>query len=288
LLDSGDTKAANCVSCHSVHNIESPQIPTSSVYALNLPGTCAECHADPDYMAGYGIATNQYDHYVKSVHGVALLERGDIGAPACNDCHGNHGAVPPEVASISAVCGLCHALIAEEFAMSPHDTVFEKADFPKCETCHSNHLIMKPELHWVGTTDSSLCINCHDANDGTAGFRTAEQIYNSLSDLYAAHGKAAAKVDEAEYKGMMITDLRFQLREVKQSLIKARTVVHAFNAARIIEVVEPGLLEAAKVYEAAVQEVDEYYFRRKGLGVATLIITILAIALYLKIRSIEK
>ena len=33
--------------------------------------------------------------------------------------------------------------------------------------------------------------------------------------------------------------------------------------------------------------IDEYYFRRWGLGIATLIISIVGIALYLTIRKIE-
>ena len=36
------------------------------------------------------------------------------------------------------------------------------------------------------------------------------------------------------------------------------------------------------------KKIGEYYFRRKGLGIATLLITILVIALYFRIKSIEK
>ena len=64
-------------------------------------------------MKEYGIPTDQYEKYSKSVHGVALLQKHDLGAPACNKCHGNHGATPPGVESISKVCGTCHALNAD-------------------------------------------------------------------------------------------------------------------------------------------------------------------------------
>lgn len=288
LLIKGDAKMANCVSCHSVHDIESPQIPTSTVYALNLPGTCAGCHADPEYMAGYGIPTSQFDDYVRSVHGNALLVRKDIGAPACNDCHGNHGATPPGVTSISAVCGLCHALIADEFAKSPHKEAFDSQGYPECEGCHSNHYVEKPSINWVSTSDSSVCITCHAPDDGTIGLSTAEKIHDGLAELYDVYEKAEAKTDEADLKGMLVTDLQFTLKEIKQAVIKTKTAVHSFDAEEVLETAQPGVEKSEQVFQAAVAKIDEYYFRRKGLGIATLIITILVIALYFRIRSIEK
>ncbi|MFQ6007826.1 MAG: hypothetical protein ACE5K8_02640, partial [Candidatus Zixiibacteriota bacterium] len=118
-----DTKVANCVSCHGVHDIGDARMPHSSTHPLNIVKTCSKCHADKAYMADYDIPTNQVVEYMQSVHGVALLERKDLGAPACNDCHGNHGAAPPGVSSLSAVCGNCHALEAELFNSSPQRSV---------------------------------------------------------------------------------------------------------------------------------------------------------------------
>jgi hypothetical protein len=140
----GDIKVATCSDCHSAHAIFPANDPRSTVFASSLPATCARYHSDADYMRGYKIPTDQYEKYVKSVHGKALLEKGDLSAPACNDCHGNHGAVPPGVKSISHVCGVCHALNAEMFSRSPHASVFEAKKIPQCEICHGNHLIEHP------------------------------------------------------------------------------------------------------------------------------------------------
>ncbi len=288
LLKRGDTKVANCVSCHSVHDIEAPQIPTSTVYAINLPHTCAKCHSDSNYMASYPIPTDQFDKYARSVHGIALLENKDIGAPACNDCHGNHGAIPPGISSISAVCGMCHSLIADQFAGSPHKKAFDENDIPECEICHSNHLVEKPQLYWVGTSDSALCVDCHDAEDGTIGLVTADSINSTITHLYGAYREALSATDAADEKGMMVTDLRFGLKEIKQSIIKSQTAVHSFSAAEVSKSALPGIESAKKIQKASLGKIDDYYFRRKGLGIATLIISILALALYLKIRSIEK
>ncbi|MEW5923946.1 MAG: cytochrome c3 family protein [Candidatus Zixiibacteriota bacterium] len=288
LLGKGDIKVANCVSCHSVHDIASPQMPTSTVNALNIPKTCSKCHSDAAYMAGYGIPTDQFDDYVKSVHGHALLDKKDLGAPACNDCHGNHGATPPGITSISAVCGMCHTLISDEFAKSPHKKAFDEMGYPECEGCHSNHLVLEPQLYWVGITDSSLCVNCHSADDGTIALATADKMHNSLQALYNAYDSAETKTDDADTRGMMVTDQRFTLKEVSQAIIKTRTVIHSFNADEVEKTAAPGIQTADKVYQAAVAKIDEYYFRRYGLGIATLIITLLAVMLYFKIRSIEK
>jgi formate dehydrogenase gamma subunit len=40
----GDTKAANCASCHGVHNIKPSSDPTSTISKANLAKTCGQCH----------------------------------------------------------------------------------------------------------------------------------------------------------------------------------------------------------------------------------------------------
>lgn len=40
----GDTKVANCASCHGYHDIRPPNDPQSSVNPENIPKTCGKCH----------------------------------------------------------------------------------------------------------------------------------------------------------------------------------------------------------------------------------------------------
>ncbi len=283
-----DKKVANCVSCHSVHEVGGGRMPHSSTHPVNLPQTCGKCHADTEYMAEYGISTSQLDEFTNSIHGQALLERNDLGAPACNDCHGNHGAAPPGVNSLAAVCGLCHAIEAELFNRSPHAEAFRENDIPMCEICHSNHFIIKPSDSMIGSEEPAICTDCHSADDGTIGFMTADSLRVSIDNLVRFHGKAQQTLDEAIAKGMMTTDEEFLMKEVDQSLIQTRMHIHAFN----IDSVEPkaklGIAKADSVRVMSAELIDEYYFRRQGLAVATLIITFLAIMLYRKIRKIEK
>lgn len=288
LFERGDAKVANCVSCHAVHEIGDAIMPHSSTYPVNLIATCGRCHSDADYMAGYGIGTSQVEDYRASVHGTALLERGDLGAPACNDCHGNHGAAPPGVSSLSAVCGNCHAIEADLYNVSPHQSAFEENGFPMCETCHSNHKILKPTDEMVGTEEGSICIDCHSADDDNTGLAAAGAIKGSIVELVAAHDTARVVLDEAIVKGMMTTDEEFRIKEVSQVLIKSRTMVHAFNSDSVLTVSAAGIAKADTVRVNSAALIDEYHFRRKGLGFATLFITIVAIALYIKIRRIDR
>jgi len=53
-------------------------------------------------------------------------------------------------------------------------------------------------------------------------------------------------------------------------------------------VIAKGLATGSSVEAQASEAVHEFYFRRIGLGVAPLIITLLAVSLYLYIRRIER
>lgn len=288
LFEGGDRKVANCVSCHSVHEIADSRLPYSSTHPLNLPSTCAACHSDKEYMKEYGLPTDQFEEYRVSVHGQALLEKDDLGAPACNDCHGNHGARPPGTSSLSAVCGNCHAMESQLFASSPHAAAFEENEFPMCGTCHNHHRIERPSDEMVGIDESAVCSECHSTDDGTDGPGTAQTILNSLSKLVTASDAASEILNDARAKGMMTTDEEFLMKEVEQSLIQARTMVHAFNSDSVSSKAQEGVVKADSVRVSSASLIEDYHFRRKGLGIATLIITVLAILLYLRIRRIEK
>src|ERR1041385_483240 len=92
---------------------------------------------------------------------------------------------------------------------------------------------------------------------------------------------AAFLIDEAEQRGMEVSEAKFKLREARQARLQSRTMVHSVDEQRFRGVVEKGLVAAAVVAGDGRQAIDEYYFRRWGLGVATLIITIVGVSLYL-------
>ena len=133
LKEKGETRVATCISCHSVHGIRAPSDPLSSVYPANVAETCSKCHASADYMKPFGIPSDQYAKYRTSVHANSIYVKQDLSAPTCNDCHGNHGAAPPSVASVANVCGTCHVRQADLFQKSPHAKPFPKEIRERCD-----------------------------------------------------------------------------------------------------------------------------------------------------------
>jgi predicted CXXCH cytochrome family protein len=284
----GDAHVAECASCHGSHDIRGIKDVKSSVYATNIPDRCASCHSSAEYMKGYKIPTDQYEKYAKSVHGIALLQRHDVGAPACNDCHGNHGAAPPGVEEVSKVCGTCHALNADLFSSSPHKKAFDEQQLPECETCHSNHDIAPATDKLLGVDGDAICASCHSEQDASSGYRVAKNMRLLTDSLASAEVRASALLDEGEQKGMEVSESRFKLRDAHQARLQSRTMVHSFNEAKFREVVDKGIATAAVVGSEGSHAIDEYYFRRWGLGIATLIISVVALSLFAVIRRIER
>lgn len=199
-LARGDRRVAVCTSCHGVHGIRRADDPRSPVYPTQVAETCGSCHADPKRMAatlgpdGKPIPVDQLARWRSSVHAKALLEKGDLFAPTCNDCHGNHGATPPGLESVVFVCGRCHGREADLLRASPKSAGFTEHDemlldeetgncaecheapepaaalsgltrLGQCVACHSNHSIGRPTTALLANLPKTPCAMCH----GVAG-----------------------------------------------------------------------------------------------------------------------
>ena len=283
-LRGGDTKVATCVSCHGIHGIRAPDDPQSTVFALNVAETCAQCHANGEHMQGYNIPHDQFAKYKNSVHAKALYDKHDLSAPTCNDCHGNHGAVPPGLASVANVCGQCHGRQAELFQKSPHKEPFDRLQSGECLRCHNNHEILAPTDQMAGVGEGSVCTSCH-AND--AGFASAQRIGLGLANLQTNIEGAQEILDRAERAGMEVSRPKFELRDAVDGLTQARVLIHTVSADEVEGALSPALGVAAKSYAAGESAFAELSYRRKGLVVSLVFILFLALLVYLKIRQIE-
>jgi predicted CXXCH cytochrome family protein len=183
---------------------------------------------------------------------------------------------------------MCHALNAELFSVSPHKRAFDEKKLPECETCHGNHEITAATNRLLGTARDAVCSRCHTAAENVKGFQAAMTMRSQIDSLEALLSRADSLVREAEQKGMEISEARYKLRDARQARFQSRTMIHAFDQEKFQGEVGKGLKTASIVSDEAQGAIDEYYFRRAGLGVATLVITILAISLYLFIRRIER
>ena len=285
LLRSGEQKVATCISCHTVHGIRAVNDPLSSVYPLNVADTCAQCHGNADYMRAFKIPTDQITKFKSSVHAKALYERQDLSAPTCNDCHGNHGAAPPGIASVANVCGQCHARQADLFQTSAHKAAFDQQGLAECITCHSNHDIATPTDQMIGTEQGSLCINCH--TNGDKGLVAAAHMRSRIDNLIASIDKSTEILSVAERKGMEVSKPKFELKGATDALTHARVLIHSSSITEFDKVVGPGLDVAGKGHQAGLDALAELNFRRKGLAVSLVFILFLALLVYLKVRQIE-
>ncbi len=286
LRELNDTKVATCASCHKPHSIRPPRDSRSSVYPLHVADTCGSCHANAEYMKPYKIPTDQLAKYKKSVHWKMMTSKGDLSAPTCNDCHGNHGAAPPGVSWVGNVCGQCHPVNAELFSKSRHGQLFVQMGIPGCASCHSNHEIVETSDAMLGVADKAVCANCHTAQD-TAG-KAALGMRESIDTLRTNYEKAYVILTDAEHAGMEVSQPLFELSGAKTALVKARASIHGFNLDGVRAEVKPGLEVSEKARARGLRALDELQFRRKGLAVSVLIILALVVGLVLKIRQMER
>ena len=234
-----DPKVATCASCHIAHSIRPPSDSRSSAYPLRVADTCGSCHANAEYMAPYKIPTDQVEKYKKSVHWKMMTVKGDLSAPTCNDCHGNHGAAPPGVSWVGNVCGQCHPVNAELFSKSPHGQLFVQMGIPGCATCHSNHEILETSDAMLGVGDKAVCGTCHTPQD--KGGQTAVAMRNSIEKLRTDYETAHAVLSKAEDAGMEVSQPLFDLNGAKTALVKSRAAIHGFNLNGVNAEVKPGL-----------------------------------------------
>ena len=109
-----------------------------------------------------------------------------------------------------------------------------------------------------------------------------------LDSLSVGQTADLAVLSHAENLGMDVTDARYSLKDVNQSVVQSRVAIHSFRVQRLEEAARPGLTIIAQARHAGEEAVHEYKFRRQGLAVSTLIVTFLVVMLWLKIRQIER
>jgi cytochrome b subunit of formate dehydrogenase len=174
--------AATCNDCHSAdsvdgektaHRILSPADPESTIFHFNIPKTCSECHDSValDYMEG--------------IHG-QLVERGEVDAPVCTHCHGEHGIISPSdprspVSAgrvAEATCAPCHEseTLNEKYGIpagrlrsyidSYHGLKSKAGDVrvANCASCHGAHRILPhtdPTSSIYADNLRETCGECH-------------------------------------------------------------------------------------------------------------------------------
>ena len=218
------------------------------------------------------------------MHWEALAKRGDLSAPSCATCHGNHGASPPEVGSVAAVCGSCHVLFEDLFRKSPHQEAFAAAGQGACVVCHGNHAIHRPSSDMLAGS-KSVCSQCHE--DQSAEAQAGLKMASLIGKLGGSIGASDSILERARRSGMEVSEALLRQVDAQENLVKARVAVHTFRVDAVQEVVHAGLAvtgETRRLGEDALRERDR---RRLGLGVSLIAILAVMSGLWMAIRNME-
>ncbi|MCB9849766.1 MAG: cytochrome b/b6 domain-containing protein [Phycisphaerales bacterium] len=194
--------SATCNDCHSspgpdgapsAHRILSPRDPESTTYHFNIPDTCGKCHKpiSRDFWEG--------------IHG-QFVARGEMAAPVCTTCHGEHGIIPPDDPNspvspthvAEQTCAPCHesAVLNEKFGLpggrlasyidSYHGLKSKAGDLKvaNCSSCHGAHRILPSTDPTSSINASNLRHTCGKCHPGITEDLAQTKIHETGAGLH--------------------------------------------------------------------------------------------------------
>ena len=148
------------------------------------------------------------------------------------DCHGNHGAFPPQVKSIALVCRQCHPSTGELSPRAPTKRPSMRMGISECEACHGNHKILRPSDDMLGTGKGAVCIQCHES--GSKGYQAASDLGRHLRRPSNANiNGTKISWPWPKRKASRSASRKFHLRDVNTILVSARNLTHGLAVADI-------------------------------------------------------
>ncbi len=186
---------AYCEDCHNSHEFNVPPLGTTkrNAWHREIPKTCGEkCHDE------------QYQTYSSSVHGEALLDKGNVKSADCADCHTTHSIKGTssdafKLANVNA-CGNCHKDELKSYTDTYHGQVnrLGYTYTARCVDCHGSHGILavdNAKSKVSAKNRMKTCKQCH--NDKKPGMHEA-------TAGFASFGPHANSQDLAKYPQMYI------------------------------------------------------------------------------------
>ena len=142
----------------------------------------------------------------------------------------------------------------------------------------------------LATGPGQLCGDCHReyAKANPDCIKTAAYFHDTITQLDQARTRFIAVSEKFAARGLDVEPINNQLTELGDTLKKSRTYVHSFSRNTFQQVAAPGE-EAVKRTDALVDKAgEEFKYRQIGLVVSIGLIGLLMIAIYLKLRQLEK
>lgn len=189
----GNAVAPECATCHGAAH--ETKIARSAEFRAGVPDMCGMCHSDIE------------TEYQTSVHGKAVA-RGEVEAPVCTDCHGEHAILPPRKPASSVnglnireTCGSCHGNVrlARQFGFPADRLVSFDASFhglaakagsqtvANCASCHGIHNILPSSDPKSTINPSHLAATCGRCHPGAGSRFTIGSVH-----LIEARGEPVA------------------------------------------------------------------------------------------------
>ena len=281
LFGTNDQHVAVCTDCHGDHDILKVKSLQSRVFPTNIPATCGRCHSDAKLMSLYKLPADMVDKYKTSEHAHLLFDKGDLSAPTCVSCHGNHGATPPGTAEVGQVCGKCHVKQREYFAKSPHAEAAAAGAFSECVSCHGNHAIQKASVELF----SKACTECH-AKDPKQ-LKVRDTIAGIIFKAQEDYSTAGAKVHDATVRGLATDDDQVLLQDVKTQVTQLEVLQHTLDAGQLRPVAKHATDTANQVL-ADVGDLERFeLWKREALWLVWAFLMTLAVLFWMKRRQLE-
>ena len=278
-LLAGDSNVATCFDCHDGHRVLKAGDPASMVYPSNEPALCASCHADEELMDPYAIATNQYELYEDSVHGIALLQDQDLRAPTCSTCHGKHGAAPIGFEDVANVCGQCHTVTESYYLEGAHRSGMTGEAAPRCVTCHGRYDVQPATRDLFVGTEERHCGSCHPA--GSALGEQVTAMYEALTAADTAYEEAEATIAMATERRLIMAEQEELLQRARTPLIESQALQHNVDLGQVQAKAEEALELSDQARESAEESLEELDTRYQGMIVALAVIVVTIVALVL-------
>lgn len=277
-LARGDGNVAVCTDCHGVHDILSPQNPSSPTHAQNIPATCGKCHADATLAARYGWTEDPQAAWASGVHGRAVSEAGNLSAPNCSRCHGSHGAAPPGVGDVEKMCGQCHVTTRAHFLDGPHSKAMQAAGLGECASCHGSHAVERAGIERL----DSVCLDCHTEGSDQAALATRMKTLFTTAEEDLV--RADEQVKQAAAIPIYVEDFEARLAEARTILRESLPVMHALELERVAALTERSRAIAQQVQSEVTAKLGEKFWRRIGLIVFCFYL-ILTLAVLIRLRA---
>ena len=316
-LEAGKLDVAICIDCHGSHDILASKDTRSRTHPTHIPDTCGRCHSDAALMSKHGLSTDAAVQYKKSVHAHALYDKGDISAPTCATCHGNHGATPPVVDEVADVCGNCHPQTKKYFELSVHGEAFSDRGMKLCVECHGNHGIAPATLkHYAkdcGTEGCHIeevefviqpsigqivsghvgaigmferpCRRCHegDAQKLSIGRRMKQKVVR----LETEYEELKEGLRMGTIKGLELEDEGFLLADIKTDKTQMGPATHSWDDDQSTELLDKALGTAKKIRASLGRKQKEMAYRIYGLIPIWAFLLTMSLLFWIKHRRLE-